>query len=593
MRLLNKTFLIPEADQTSASDNFEFQFFLRMAYDAPRISVDTETNGLELKDGRGHAIGLSIAVPVGKDVGYAYYFPFRHGTPGNLDRSYLFKLKELIESKPTNFHNAKHDIPSLKTLGVETNKDFHCTMLINHRINENLPSYQLDWLTRNFTSLQGKIRDDRLKLAIKVFGWDGVPPDVMAEYAAIDAVCCHELDEYSWPIFKAEDESDGELWEIEKKFIYLLNKMEFNGAKVDLDLAEQKIVEGEARMKELCKEVGYDLASRNDLLKLFFDDLKLPIYRESEKTGKPSLDKAAMDYYDDLLEELGSPVAKNVLEFRGYQKAVSSYWRSYLTLVSSDGRIRPNFNLHRTLTGRLSCDTPNLQQIPRVTEKPWSKDVKKGFIAEDGNTLWGADYSQLELRLGAAYGCETSLIDIFADDSRDIFSEMAEELGQTRQDTKTFYYANGYGAGPKKIAATLGITLDESNIIRARYAASYPGLQKASQLASEVCKHQGFIRLWTGRRRHFQDRHKDAHKAFNSAMQGGAAEIVKRQMLAIDEELGDDSDLKMLLQVHDELLFEFPKGKEEYYGKKITDIMEDVKPDFGVKFKVDWHEWGK
>lgn len=594
MKLLNQTFLIPEGEQTSASDNFEFQFFLRMAYDhAERLSIDTETNGLELKDGRGHAIGLSVAARISKDSGYAYYFPFRHQTRGNLDRSYLAKLKELIESRPVNYHNAKHDIPSLKSFGINTPNDFHCTMLINHRINENHISYQLDWLSRNLLGLQGKVRDDRLKMAIKLFGWDGVPPEVMAEYAAMDAVLCDELDRYSWPIYESEDESGGELWEIEKKFIYLLNKMEANGIRVNLDLAAEEIERGEKRMRELCDLVGYNLSSRNEMKKLFLEDLKLPEVKTSDKTGQPSFDKQAMEIYDDMLTEMNSPVAKQILEFRGYQKAVSSYWRSYQDLVSPDGRIRPNFNLHRTLTGRLSCDTPNLQQIPRITEKPWNKNVKPGFIPENGNVLYGGDYKQLELRLAAAYGREQSLLEIFADDDRDIFNEMSVELDQNRQDTKTFYYANGYGAGPKKIAAILGATLDEVSLVKARYAESYPGLQNASKLAADVAKGQGFIRLWTGRRRHFKDRYKEAHKAFNSAMQGGAAEIVKRQMIAVDEELGDDTDLRMLLQVHDELMFEFPKGKEDYYGEKITKIMENVKPDFGVTFKVDWHEWGK
>src|ERR1044072_9974467 len=142
---------------------------------------------------------------------------------------------------------------------------------------------------------------------------------------------------------------------------------------------------GEFRMTELLDELGYNLGSRKDLEKLLIEDLGLPILDgQVTKSGNLSFAKNFMEEYEEILSTMDSPVAQNILEYRGYQKAVSSYWKAYLRLVSPDGRLRPNFMQHGTKLGRLSCRDPNLQQIPRATEKPWNKRVKAGFLARPG-----------------------------------------------------------------------------------------------------------------------------------------------------------------------------------------------------------------
>lgn len=584
-------------ESKSPSEDLEFQTFLKLAElpEVKTLHIDTESDGKSLKDGTGKSIGISIDIAPNEYNAYSYYFPFRHPS-GNLSPLYLTELKKLIEKKGRWVaQNFRHDWLALENFGIKPPWDVECTMLMAHSVNENLLSYSLDSLSRGL-GYEGKTSDAHFKRIIGLLGWGGVPPEgIFAEYAATDASLLRPVAEKYVREYWAEDESDGQLWENDKKVAIILNKMEASGAKVDLKLAEIEVERGEKRMQELANEIGLNPGSTTQLSVLLFDRLGIPVndkYR-SAKTGKPSLNKQAMEHYEEQLEVLGSPVAQQVLEYRGYQKAVSSYWKAYLTHVSSDGRIRPNFNLHRTKTHRLSCDTPNLQQIPRITEKPWNRLVKPGFIAEDGYELWEADYSQIELRLTAVYAKEKELIAIFEDPTRDLFTEISKRIGFPRDLVKTAIYATGYGAGLEKLASIFG-GMQAGRAFKEEYSSSYPGIRDVTNLAGRTCKGQGFVRTWTGRRRHFRDPQSEAHKAFNSVIQGGAADIIKQRMIAYDEREGIATDeCRAILQVHDSLVFEIRKDKVPYYRKVIPQIMEDVQPDFGVPFRVDMHPWGK
>lgn len=579
--------------RANSKEDEEFQAFLKGAYEyAPRLHLDTESNGKEIRSGEGYLIGISIDYEVAAGLAYSYYFPFRHATAGNLSHSYLSELKKLIETsgKAVVAQNARFDIMSAETAGITIPGNFEDTMLLAHSVDENKLSYSLDSLAKGL-GYDGKARDKDLGIAIKFLGWDGIPPTSLSEYAAVDASLLRPIYNHYKPRYDKEDESNGELWENDKKFMLVLNKIEKRGAKVNLQLAEEELERGEKRMVEISNDLGLNPGSRNDLEHLLIDTLGLPVVKRSKKTDKPSFDKQAMQEYEELLQALNSPVAKQVLEYRGYQKATSSYWKAYLEHVGPDGRIRPNFNLHRTLTHRLSCDTPNLQQIPRVTAKPWNRLVKSGFIPEDGWELWEADYSQLEMRLTAAYAREERLLEVFRDDSRDLFNEMASALGLDRDPTKTLNYALGYGAGVNKVASMLGVSRSAAQQIKDNYFETWPGIAKITQMASSHCRGKGLIRTWSKRVRHFSDPNAEAHKAFNSVIQGGAADIVKRRMIELDNQI-DPEECRMVLQVHDSVWFEIQKGKVQKYKPQIINIMEDVQPDFGVPFRVDFHPVG-
>jgi DNA polymerase-1 len=294
--------------------------------------------------------------------------------------------------------------------------------------------------------------------------------------------------------------------------------------------------------------------------------------------------------YETMLEERNDETARKVLEYRGWQKTCSSNYQSYLSLVSLDGRVRPNYRLHGTVTGRLSCSDPNLQQIPRTSDKPWNGNLKKAFIPKDGYSLYEADYSQLELRLAATYGQETELIEIF-EEGRDVFTEMSQVLGMSRFNTKTLVYSMQYGAGINRISTVFGVGKSEAEDIRQNFYNQYPGFRAISRRATTMARSKGKVKLWSGRYRHFDRPDEQAHKAFNAVCQGGAADIVMYTMLRLEDEVDNAQECRMLLQVHDSVVYEIRNDKIEHYLPEIKRVMEAVVPNFGVKFAVEIKKW--
>ena len=559
---------------------------LEYANNAEVLSVDTEgyfeVNNKLLAESE--TVGISIAGP-----NFEEYFPFRHLSGDNLPGEMLNSLKKVIESKSrVVFHNAKHDIIALKRLGIETGP-FYDTMLMAHMIDENIKNKSLDYLSKMYGG-EPKNRPKEMQDIIDTFGWAYIPVQYMNAYAANDAKITWELFYKLHPEFK-EQNLDGELWDVEQKFTRVLGNMELQGVKVDKELCTKEQIRGLSIMKEIERELGFKPSSPKELSKFLLEDMRFPVVKRT-KTNNPSFDKKAMEIYDEMLMLNNDTRAKMVATFRGWQKTCSSNYKPYLDMVSSDGRLRCNYKMHGTVTGRLSCENPNLQQIPRSSEHDWNGKLKQAFIAEDGFKLWESDYSQLEFRLSAAYAKEKALIEIFADENRDVFDEIASSLHMRRQDVKTLTYTIAYGGGVNRIKNVFGVSTQAARAIREGYYKSYPNLRKVSDIAARKCRQNGYLTLWSGRRRHFADPEMDAHKAFNSVVQGGAAEIVKRSIIRLDDEGLNNKECRLLLQVHDSVVAEIEEGKEETYLPEIKRVMEDVKPRFGVKFKVDVHEWG-
>lgn len=572
----------------------EMDEFLELAMYSPVLAIDTETTGYEIRDGRGHAMGISIAYKLAPTVIRSAYFPFRHKNGTNYDHVLLDRVRTLIEKHPAVvFHNAKFDLVSLATLGIRPSTLFYDTMIMAHMIDENLMSKALDYLAKYYLKDSGKEKIEALELFIKTQGWANVPILLMYSYACKDA----ELTLLLWDMFdqgfKEQGFYDAGLWDVEQDFIRLLIKMEGRGVKIDTVLSEEQYEYGTKRMAELIKSLGANPGSPKDLEKLLIDELNLPVFKRTPG-GKPSFDKTAMGKYEEALKHIlggKSVIAESILEYRGWQKTTSSNYKAYLDLLSPDGRLRPNYKIHGTVTGRLSCEKPNLQQIPRSSDNPWNGHLKSAFIAKPGYTLFEADYSQLELRLASAYANENSLINAFAT-GRDVFTEMAEELGMPRHDVKTLTYTIQYGGGINRLMEVFRMNEEDARMVRENFYAKYPGFRKTSNIAAVKARNKGYLKLWTGRRRHFSNPAEESHKAFNSVIQGGAAEIMKRTMIRMDKEV-DSEDCRMLLQVHDSIVFEVKDTERELILPEIKRVMESVEPDFGVHFACDVHEWGK
>lgn len=562
----------------------EIRQHLNYMSNAPVIAIDTEGT---LNHPFSETWGLSYS-----DGVHSQYFPFYHHVGHNLSPLNIPAFKAVIENHPcVVFHHAKHDLRALRNLGINIfGRPWYCTMLMSHMVNENLFAQSLDAVSKHYGG-NPKAMPPEAEVIVSKMGWRYIPSELMLSYAANDAFITKRAFDAIWPEFVSQG-FNGELWNIEREFTWLLADMEDNGALIDQELSEKELYRGLGIMTEIEAELGFNPGSNKQLGEFLIDTLRLPVVKRSKKTQKPSFDKAAMEVYDELLERNSDSRAKRILTYRGWSKTTGSNYRPYLELLSKDGRLRANYKQHGTKTGRLSCEKPNLQQIPRQSAKDWNGNLKSAFIVDMGRTRWEFDYSQLELRLAAAVSRTQRLLEIFEDPTRDVFSEMASELGMDRDSTKTLNYTIQYGGGVNRVSTVFGVSREAALAIIGNYYDKFPGLSRATKRAAGLCERDGFISYWSGRRRHFWDPRSDAHKAFNSWCQGGAFEIVKRQMLAVRRAGLIGPECRLDIQVHDSAGFDIENGKERVYVPEIIRIMEDVEPDFGVKFKVDAHKWG-
>jgi DNA polymerase-1 len=570
------------------------------------LSFDTETNAKDIRTAEGYMTSFSLCLSLTGKEHYVCYFPVAQGDKPELNEDWEW-FKEFLANFPgiLVMHNAKFDLEVLYRHGVDYKGRWYCTMLMAHLLNENYPySKDLTSCVQHYVDKDLKKKDDQYFDFLKEFyGWEFIPVEVMRAYAEQDAYVTYRLFQALYPLFQKE--VPDEYWEHKKKFMYVVRAMERQGVLIDQAMSREMIKIGEEEMAITQEKLGnFNPSSPNDLRRLFLDKLGLPVVKLTDsgeklkREGKEfdpydyaSFDKEAMEEYEQILEKTDDTTAQLVLHFRGWQKTVSSNYRSYLEKIGVDGRLRPNYKLHGTKTGRSSCSDPNLQQIPRSSTKPWNGNLKQAFLPSPGYSLWEFDYSQLELRLATAYARIPELSKVF-NEGRDIFSEMAVGVGLPRQETKTFVYATQYGAGIDRLMASLKVSRERAEEIRASYRNTYPGFVRVSSRASRLCKTSGKIELWSGRFRHFRSRKDDAHKAFNSVCQGGAADIVESIMVRLFSDVSSE-DCRMVLTIHDSVVFEIKTTEVDDYTARIRAIMEDVRPNFGVKFAVEAKEFGK
>jgi len=581
------------------TDNFELHLLALRAAD--EIALDTETTGLNVRNKVDYLMGISYSVN-----GSAGYFPFRHPDT-NLPRRCLDSLVDAIKTKPLIWHNQKFDYHSLNTIGVDPLSfvgQQYDTMMIAHLINEEWYSKELDHLCKML--LKEEKIDKEIHKWGEAFGRENIPASIMSNYATQDAVLTRKLLKVLWPRLVAQH-IDKVYLETEEPFCRLLYKMEQRGVGTNPEFCAAKARLGRMRMETIARELHFNPGSPKDVGEYLIEELELPVLRHTDScimctkvglppdthVGKPSFNKAAMEEYDEILQDSDNPAAKLISEYRGWQKAVTSLYEPMLEKVGPDGLIRTEFKQHGTVTGRLSAQGPNLQQVPRSSAKKWNGNAKSAFWSgRQGYTLIGWDYSQLELRLAAAYGQESLLLDEFKSESADPFNVLAplifgELTPETRYDTKTFVYANLYGAGLKKIAAQLGRPTYEVEELYENYKRSIPGIMAISNTVSNLVKRRGWVSYWDGRRRHIRDKSK-SYKAWNSVCQGGGAQLVKQAMLRCQD--FEDSNCFMVLQVHDEITFCIKDDFISKYEPLIVEAMTDW-PEFGVNFHVEGKIW--
>lgn len=569
------------------------------------VAIDTETSGLHVHDGRDHCIGISIAC----EVGSAYY-PVNHVIGENWGREALDRLEWVLrQGRMLVFANRTFDVLSLETVGVEVDDmPFYDVFTMSRIIDPSSHDKEVTladlgkmWLGRAgkvvewphevyLPNRKTPVKETTLKWQ-KQNGWPDTTPEMIDEYARVDAeetllICKAILENKWWKI------NPPEVWEEKQRTIRTTTEMRRRGVLLDLDLVQDELEYGLQRMAELREEMGFNPRSHKDNMRVWIEELGMPVLKKSKTTGEPSFDRTVLEEYEIILERMDSPLAQQVKEYRGWATAVSLLLKPWSEVVSPDGRLRTEYTTHVTATGRLSSKRPNLQQISKESDKRWKKNIKRCIVARPGYVLLSADYSQLELRLATHHADEEALREVFAE-GRDIFTEMSEGLGMTRQDTKTLTYSIQYGAGIPRIMNAFGVTKTVAGNMRQNFYRTYRGFRALDAACRKLAGRDLAIKLWSGRVRRFAYP-SESYKAMNALIQGGAADIVERVWNYVMDEI-DNEDCRVLLQVHDALVFEVREDLVDYYRPIIQETMEDVQGitgyPFNVKFAVEVSDW--
>lgn len=542
------------------------------------VAFDTETTSLDAYNAK--IVGFSFCV----DEDMAYYVPISHNYLGVGEQISMEDAKkaliELLKHKIVG-QNLKYDIAVVYNNFNLPRIDIYAdTMILAWLLNPE-SSVGLDTLAlRFFNHPMIKFKD----VVQKGENFSTVPLDSACEYASEDAWMTlklyHKLQEMLEPklLILAR--------EVEFPFIHTLLMMEKEGIKVDGAYFETLLLRTDKAIELLKNEIfslcnaTFNLNSTQQLGNVLFEQLGLPAVKKT-KTGY-STDENVLKELLDKHESISK-----ILEYRELYKLKSTYIEPLLKLskTSPESRVHTSFMHTGTATGRLSSKEPNLQNIPVKTEL--GREVRGGFVAKDGCLLVGVDYSQIELRLLAHFSGDEAMLEAF-NTHKDIHRQTALRLfGEAEADAKrgvakSINFGLLYGMGPKKLSDTLGITTKEAKSYIDGYFATFPTVRKYLTSIEERAKEVGFVETLLGRKRYFDFENANGmqyagylREAVNTVFQGSAADLIKLSMNKIMATLVDD-EAKLLLQIHDELIFEVKEEKAEAFAQSVKEVMEGI-----------------
>ena len=579
----------------------KFEAFLAELRKQSEFCLDLETTDLDAT--RAEIVGWAVCWKKWR----AYYLPVRapEGAPALDPDAVLGGMAPILADPAVRVHNQniKYDLTvllraggSIATVGVDP-------MVADYLLAAGERSHSLDALARRhldrrttpITDLIGKGKEQKLMFEVDV--------EEVTAYAAEDADVAWQL--AALMRSKLEAEHLWELYEtVERPLIPVLAKMEHVGIKLDPAELERQSAEISARLEQLEAEIQdlagheFNVKSNKQLQAVLFEELGLPVVKRT-KTG-PSTDA-------EVLEKLAPrhPLPALVQEHRGLSKLQGTYVDALPKLVHpADGRIHCNFNQVVTATGRLSSSDPNLQNIPART--PEGRRVRKAFVpGEPDWVLLGADYSQIELRFLAHYSGDAALVEAFRED-RDVHAAVAADifgvpLGEVTADqrriAKTTNFGVIYGQSSYGLSATLGIPQDEAQAFIDAYLKTYAGVRALIEKTLSNVRNSGYAYTILGRRRevtgirprYFGQMNLPERTAFNTVIQGSAADLIKLAMIAVAGRLAAESHpARMLLQIHDELLFEAPADRADDLAAMVREEMTGAM-SLDVPLKVDVH----
>ncbi|MBL0511220.1 DNA polymerase I [Aeromonas caviae] len=579
-----------ETDYRCILDEAEFDEWLARLQAAPLFAFDTETTSLDYMEAR--VVGVSFAIEPGK----AAYVPFGHdylGAPVQLTEAVVLgKLKPLLED-PTRLkvgQNLKYDRNVLLNHGIELQGIAYDTMLESYVLNSTASRHDMDSLARRYLNVETISFEDIAGKGVKQLTFNQIELEQAAPYAAEDADITLRLHQALWGKLSAEPGLAKVFSEIELPLLPVLARMERLGTTIEPKLLHQQSQEIEVRLAELEKQAHelagqeFNLSSPKQLGEILFTKLGLPIIKKTPK-GAPS---TAEEVLAELAETYELP--QLLMEHRGLAKLKSTYTDKLpLMIKPQTGRVHTSYHQAVAATGRLSSTDPNLQNIPVRNEQ--GRRIRQAFIPCAGYKLVAADYSQIELRIMAHLSGDKGLLTAFAE-GKDIHKATAAEVfgvaldavtSDMRRSAKAINFGLIYGMSAFGLAKQLGIGRAEAQKYMDLYFERYPGVLEYMERTRQQAEAQGYVETLFGRRLYLPDiksrnaglRKAAERAAINAPMQGTAADIIKRAMINVDDWIRgiEDESIRMLMQVHDELVFEIREEKLEEYIALIKEKM--------------------
>ncbi len=569
----------------------ELELWADKAESAPLVAFDTETDSL---DGMvAHIVGLSLSTSPGE----AAYIPMRHSYAGAPDQlpaeMVLARLKPWLENAdaPKLGQNIKYDAHVLANAGVSVRGYVHDTLLQSYVLEAHKP-HSLESLAQRHLGRAGLSYEDVCGKGAAQIPFEQVDIDKAAEYSCEDSDMTLHVHQTLWPQVEAEPGLRFIYEKIELPVAAILQRIERNGVLIDPALLAQQSQQLGERMLALEQEAHeiagqpFNMGSPKQIGEILFNKLGLPVIKKTA-SGSPStdeevLDKLAQDY----------PLPKKLLEHRSLSKLKGTYTDKLPLMINADtGRVHTTYAQAVAVTGRLSSNEPNLQNIPIRTAE--GRRVREAFIAPPGRVILSADYSQIELRIMAHISDDANLLKAFAE-GMDVHRATAAEVfavepsavtNEQRRYAKTINFGLIYGMGAFGLAANLGIERSAATQYIERYFARYPGVKRYMDDTKASAKEKGFVETLYGRRIYLPEinggsgpRKAGAERqAINAPMQGTAADLIKLAMIAVQAALdAEKKQTLMVMQVHDELVFEVPEAEIAWAKAEIPRLMAGV-----------------
>jgi len=579
-----------------------FAAWLEKIGNAELVAFDTETNSLDYMNAE--IVGFSLAVTEGD----ACYVPVAHDFPGAPDQlprdEVLAKLRPWLEddARKKVGHHLKFDAHILKRYDIALAGMAYDSMLESYVLNSVATRHDMDSVARHYLGKETIHFEDVAGKGAKQLTFNQVDLETASPYAAEDADITLQLHETLWEKLGEVPTLQAVYTDIEQPLVPVLLDMEETGVLVDRKMLQtqstelaKKMAELEAKAHELAGG-PFNLGSPKQLQQILFEQQGLPVIRKTPK-GQPS---TAEDVLVELANDYELPAV--IIDYRSVSKLKSTYTDKLpLQINERTGRIHTSYHQAVAATGRLSSTDPNLQNIPIRTEE--GRRIRQAFVAPDGFTLLAADYSQIELRIMAHLSADKGLLKAFEKEqdvhratAAEVFELALDEVSDDqRRSAKAINLGLMYGMSAFGLAKQLGISRGEAQEYVDLYFDRYPGVRKYMDDTRVRASEQGFVETVFGRRlylpeinaRNAQRRQYAERTAINAPMQGTAADIIKRAMITVHEWLNTERPgARMIMQVHDELVFEVKDAEVEVVTEKVIELMCGA-AELAVPLRVD------